>query len=261
MIQYKTFRSTGIDLQKLYKQKEWRLILRILRVFNDITLAPALGFLLSFSPKDAELEPIHNAVNWQLLRWRSATAAEAIKNVIEPLKEKESDLGHEVWQVIRKDAYLSERWNQLKNYFSDGKHQQEKIKALAVRDKLVAHYDLAPINKAFEKKLELGNKGIDKIIGWHLQSSDGQQQIARNVLLDELTNLAWYQIYGIEVTEDGPDENQINEEGQLLVQFLSLVANFVNGVVIRYCEHYNLTTIETVPPWISASSAQEQHSE
>jgi hypothetical protein len=245
-LQFKYFRSTGIDIVKLRHQKEWRLILRMLRVYNDIALSPSVSFLLQFAPPGPELDPIKEAINSHLLRHRSSMAAEAMRNVIEPLRIHQDDATHEIWAIIRNDADLEKIWSEL----SSDKYRREKEKATAVRDKLFAHYDQAPVDCAFEKLLGLhAEKNSQQAVHWHLQSSGDGGQISRNVLLDELMNLAWYKVYEIEANLNGPDNAQSKVVVESLVGFLSLVQNFVNGIIIAYVEKYNCTTIESKPPW------------
>lgn len=245
-IEYKYFRSTGIDTEKLHQQKEWPLILRMLRVFNDIALAPSISFLLQFAPEEPDLKPIKAAINSHLLRHRASMATEAMKSVIEPLRARESNSDDEIWTIIRDNEDLSRIWNEL----TSNKYESEKTKAKTVRDKLFAHYDQAPINCAFERLLNMeALDNPERAIHWHIQSTGDGGQISRNVLLDELTNLAWYEVYEIEVSLQGPDAQQTTAAGKTLIEFLTLVHNFVNEIVIAYLEKYKLTTIDSKPPW------------
>jgi hypothetical protein len=253
-LQFKYFRTTGIDIKKLREQKDWRLILSMLRVYNDIALSSGISFLLQFAPNSPELKPIRGAVDSHLLRHRSAMAAEAMRNVIDPLKNQQNDRQSEIWTIIRGNEALTALWNEV----SSAEFKAEEEKAKSVRDKLFAHYDRAPINCAFEKLLKLAETGeADDHIRWHIQSTEDNGQISRNVLLDELTMLAWYEMYEIEVSNDGPNLEQVAKVSVSLIKFLSSVANFVNELVIDYLQKYNLTTIDAVPPWHSGPDALE----
>lgn len=253
-MEFKYFHSTGIDISKLRQQKEWRLILKMLRVYNDIALASGVSFLLKFAPKGPELDPIKGAVNAHLLRHRSAMAAEAMRNVIDPLRNHQDDASHGIWKIIGQDEELTRIWTEL----SSPKLKEEQEKAKSVRDKLFAHYDQAPINCAFERLLHLiARDEPESAVRWHLQSVGDGGQISRNVLLDELMNMAWYEMYEIEVTNAGPNEEQCTAVGAELMNFLSLVHNFVNGIVIAYLQNNKLTRTDSLPPWHSGPEALE----
>ena len=75
----------------------------------------------------------------------------------------------------------------------------------------------------------------------------------RNLLADELVNLAWYDVYGVETPNAIVNDNQLVEVSKSLSSFLSLVANFVNEVIILYCEKYDLVVQGARPHWVSES--------
>lgn len=248
----KVFNSTGIDLLKLRKTAEWSTILRMMRVSNDITFSPGLNFLMSFSPKSAHLDVIRNGIHWHLLRWNSGVAAEALTEVIEPLQKTSNQKNNQIWCLIQQTPSLTEAWDKLQKYLTTDEHQEHLKSAKFVRDKLLAHYDRSPIDKAFSDLLDLHQQaGHDVVVGWHMQTSNDGGQLTRNNLIDQLVNIAWHQAYGIQAGINGPDPAQLQRVSSSIEEFLSLVSNFVHGLVIAYCEHHDLLNLDGEPPWIT----------
>lgn len=253
----KDFRSTGLDIFKLAKTKEWPQILRMLRVVNDRMLVPSISFFLEFRPQSAHLEQIKNGIDWHLLRWNCAVTAEALSDVIEPLQKKAADPDNEIWQVIRSKPTLIAKWEQLQQYLGSGANKQILLNARTVRDKLLAHYDLAPLKRAFEKTLEIHREqGAVSVLDWHIQTANDGGQLTRNLLIDKLVNLAWYEAFQIPYTSEGPDQAKLEQVTESLEAFLKLVVEFVHSVVVEFCEKYDLTNIDVVPPWIEEDDGQ-----
>jgi len=246
----KVFNSTGIDMLKLRKTKDWPTILRMMRVSNDITLSPGVAFLVSFRPPSAHLDVLNNGLHWHFVRWNAAVASEALTIVIDPLRKHINDKDHGIWNVIRERQSLNERWRLLEEYLSEKDHWKHLKSAKTIRDKLMAHYDNAPINKAFNDLLNLHEQaGHDVVLGWHMQSSNDGGVLTRNNMVDQLLNIAWFQTYGIEPTIAGPDSESIEKVAKSIEEFLSLTSNFFHGVVLAYCEQHDLINSDGEPPW------------
>lgn len=254
----KVFNSTGIDMHGLRKTKDWPFILRLMRIANDITLSPGVEFIVGMRQQNAHLDVICRGLFWHFMRWNSAVAVEAVKVVIEPLRQHRNDASHGIWEVIRSRPHLIDNWNSLEKYLSDSEHIDYLRRAKVVRDKLLAHYDDNPINRAFNSQLDLYEHAEDEtILGWHMQTSNDGGMLYRNNMIDQLMNIAWFQTYDIEPTVNGPDQKAINDVCNSLQLFFSLVANFTHGTVIAYLEHHDLT-IEGEPPWIQEDREQKR---
>ena len=256
----KVFHSTGIDMHGLRKTKDWPLILRMMRIASDITLSPGVEFIVGMRQQSAHLDVICHGLTCHFMRWNSAVAAEALKVVIEPLRQHKNDPNHGIWEVIRSRQHLIDNWNSLEKYLSADEHMDYLRRAKVVRDKLLAHYDDKLINEAFNSQLDLHAKGDDEtIVGWHLQSGNDGGMLYRNNMIDQLMNVAWFQTYGIEPTANGPDQKAINDVSNSLQIFFSLVANFTHGTVIAYLEHHDLTIGEDEgePLWIQKDREQQ----
>src|ERR1700721_813047 len=243
-IEIKT-RNTAIDLTKLHKLKDWRLILSMLRLYNDLSFVPMINTFLATKPLE-DLNLI-TGVKWHLLRWRIAMMAEAVANVIKPLKSRESDPDSEIWSVIRGNNKLVEHWKLIEDSFDKGhKNSLQLNRAKMVRDKLTVHYDKELVNMSFDKYLGLNPS--DQLLGWHVQ---GTPEIARNLFIDELLNLVFFEIYEINVYREGVDEESLAKATKPLQDFLSAVANFINELFIEYCEKNALVIPDATPEWLA----------
>lgn len=248
-------KTSAINLKKLHQMKEWRYILKAMRFYNDMAFAPFVSSRISTSYYP-HVKPVHDGVLWTLLRWRLSMAGEIFgrddnnPSLIEYLRKREKSKNQELWIAIRSSAELENKWTLIAEYLDEGAKESFIKRVISVRDRLTAHYDNGPINKAFEKLLELqepdSKAGVP--IGLHVHGETG---IVRHILADEVLNIALFDVFGVSVAKDGAVPEEVEKFGNEVGEFLSLVANFINELIIHYVQYYRLVEVDFErPEWL-----------
>lgn len=244
---------SAIDLVKLAKTPDCKFILRILRIYNDISVTPYIDKRLDQS-KSPSLRPMVGGVKWFLLRWRLSVAAEALHSVIEKITERQTKPDDPIWKLITENAQLKKRWDDVSEFLATGARSGLKINAKFIREKLTAHYDEGPTFDAFNTLIPLMKEDpfAQTKVGYHVH---GKPDIYRNTFVDECVNVAWFSQYGVYVTEDGFDEEKLAIVADEIGELLSAVSNFVNELFISYCEENDLLLEKFQSPrWLPRES-------
>lgn len=244
-----------LDWEKLSRSPDHATIVRLMIALNDANCFPFLFSLTEQSLSEhAELDHYIAGINSYLQRLRVCHIAEAIKNTIRKLKDKEAESPRgAIWQLIK--ASRLKQFRVLENYLpkrgnvAEGKYYKYIEPYINLRHKITFHYDHQPSRQVIDSTIQRHIKEVKRfdkknpVRGLIVDGCGADGQIGtflRFLAADDLIHTLWRDELGVPLRRSYASCRKSKVAERHVLRFMGSFHLFAWELILEYLKKYDL---------------------